>query len=186
MQTKSHLRAQIRHARKNLESGQVSERSARIAERLLTLDLLLEKDSFMIYSDFDNEVKTDHIYSVLRDMSKTVYLPAVKGDDIRICPVTEKMRANRFGILEPVDAGIFIKPSEIDVFIVPGICFDRSGGRIGFGRGYYDRLFTEARGDSLKVALAYDFQVVADVCPEDHDIKMDYIITEKEIIRIRS
>ena len=62
---------------------------------------------------------------------------------------------------------------------------EQKGGRVGFGRGYYDRLLAFARSDAVKVGLAYDFQIVDDVYSEDYDIMMDYIITDKEIIRTR-
>lgn len=183
MLTKSELRSQLRQKRKRLDEDDLTARSVRISEKLFYVSDINDKDTYMIYSDFDSEVKTGFIYDRLIGMSKAVYMPVVSGDDILIYPVTDSMKANRFGILEPLAAGPSVVPFDIDVFIVPGICFDRKGGRIGFGRGYYDRLLSSARSDTVKVGLAYDFQVVDDAYSEDHDIKMDYIITDKEIIR---
>ncbi len=185
MLTKSELRSQIRQKRKSLDEDYSSARSVSISERLFSVSDICDKDTYMLYSDFDNEVKTGSIYNKLRDMSKIVFMPVVSGDDILIYPVTDSMRINHFGILEPLATGTSSDPSDIDVFVVPGICFDRKGGRVGFGRGYYDRLLAFARSDAVKVGLAYDFQIVDDVCSEDHDIMMDYIITDKEIIRTR-
>lgn len=69
------------------------------------------------------------------------------------------------------------------LMIVPGLAFDPYGNRIGYGAGYYDRFLTEAAGDHfIKVALAYDFQLLEKVPAEEHDIRMDYIVTPGSLI----
>lgn len=185
MLTKSDLRSHIRQKRKVLDEDHLKERSVRITDNLFSIKEIIDKNSFMIYSDFDNEVMTCYISQRLSDMSKAVFMPVVKGEDIHIYPLTDDMKVNQFGIKEPECTGICAKPSDIDVYIIPGICFDKKGGRIGFGRGYYDRLLADARRDAVKVAIAFEFQLVDDAFSEDHDIMMDYIITENKIIRTR-
>lgn len=81
-----------------------------------------------------------------------------------------------FGILEPADHLPVIPIPEIDAFICPGLAFDRRGGRLGRGRGYYDRILAEARGDALKIGACFAFQLVADTFAEAHDIHMDHVI----------
>lgn len=75
------------------------------------------------------------------------------------------------------------KAEDIDVILVPGLAFDRSGGRMGFGKGYYDRFLSESRG--VKIGLCYDFQLRDKIPTESHDVPMDFIITEKEILEVR-
>jgi len=70
---------------------------------------------------------------------------------------------------------------EIDLVIVPGVVFDKNLNRIGFGKGYYDKILNRLKPSAKKVALAHDFQVLEDIPAEEHDVKMDMIITEKNI-----
>jgi 5-formyltetrahydrofolate cyclo-ligase len=72
---------------------------------------------------------------------------------------------------------------HIDVALVPGLAFDETGNRLGRGMGYFDRILQDLRG--VKIALAYDFQVLSEVPTEAHDTPMDFIVTEKRLIKIR-
>ncbi len=77
-----------------------------------------------------------------------------------------------------------VDPSELDIVIVPGSVFDRRGGRLGYGGGYYDRFLSKDAPQALRIALAFSFQVQDNNIPlQPHDELMDYIVTEKEIIR---
>ncbi|EPE60492.1 5-formyltetrahydrofolate cyclo-ligase family protein [Exiguobacterium sp. S17] len=82
------------------------------------------------------------------------------------------------GILEPTTAETDL---DIDTCIVPGRVFDRSGYRIGWGGGYYDRFLATYRGATI--ALAYDVQVLDEIPIEPHDIPVELIVTEREMIR---
>lgn len=81
-----------------------------------------------------------------------------------------------FGILEPADHLAVVPILEIDAFICPGLAFDPRGGRLGRGRGYYDRILAEARADALKIGVCFEFQLVEDTFAEGHDIHMDHVI----------
>jgi 5-formyltetrahydrofolate cyclo-ligase len=79
---------------------------------------------------------------------------------------------------EPVDA------SEIELALVPGVVFDRQGGRVGFGGGYFDKLLA-SMPHARRIALAYSLQLLKQNLPlHDHDIPMQLIITEKEVIQV--
>jgi 5-formyltetrahydrofolate cyclo-ligase len=82
-----------------------------------------------------------------------------------------------FGILEPADHLPAVPLWEIDAFICPGLAFDPRGGRLGRGRGYYDRILAEARDDALKIGICFAFQLVDDTYAEAHDIHMNHVIT---------
>ncbi|MBT3865198.1 5-formyltetrahydrofolate cyclo-ligase [Candidatus Peregrinibacteria bacterium] len=69
-----------------------------------------------------------------------------------------------------------------DLIVTPGIAFDTNGNRIGYGKGYFDRLFPNLSTDCIKIALAYDFQIVENIPAERHDQKVDLILTEKRKI----
>ncbi len=91
----------------------------------------------------------------------------------------DKLEKNKFGIYEPKIGKEMIVP---DLVITPLLGFDREGYRLGYGGGYYDRTFGQLP-DALRVALCYSFQEVEQIPSEEHDQRLDYIITEKEIIK---
>ena len=86
--------------------------------------------------------------------------------------------------IETVRRGVNLcKENNIDVILVPGLAFDRNGGRMGFGKGYYDRLLESSK--AVKIGLCYDFQILEKIPTESHDVPMNFVITEKEILEIR-
>jgi len=99
----------------------------------------------------------------------------------------DELEPGYYNILTPKQEFIrYIDPSEIDLVIVPGAVFDREGYRVGYGGGYYDKfLSSKIRKDISKIAIAFDLQIVDKVPREEHDISVDYIITEKEIIKCK-
>jgi len=90
-------------------------------------------------------------------------------------PTTDLLPGN-FSILEPFPALPEIPPAAIDAFICPGLAFDNNGGRLGRGKGYYDRILKKARPDALKIGVCFPEQLVPDTFSEPHDIHMDAVI----------
>lgn len=86
------------------------------------------------------------------------------------------LRSGPMGIPEPADAET-VHPSQVAVWLVPGLAFTRDGGRVGYGGGWYDRLLAEASGDSLKIGVAFPFQVVESLPSEPHDARLSRIVT---------
>ena len=85
------------------------------------------------------------------------------------------LRQGPMGILEPAEAEI-VSPKEVGTWLVPGLAFTRSGKRLGYGGGWYDRLLAEAPKDSLKLGIAHAFQVVDDLPSERHDILLSKVV----------
>ncbi|HEX7261362.1 MAG TPA: 5-formyltetrahydrofolate cyclo-ligase [Luteolibacter sp.] len=81
-----------------------------------------------------------------------------------------------FRILEPTPDCPQVAVQEIDAFLCPGLAFDANGGRLGRGRGFYDRLLAQARPDALKIGICFPFQCVTDTFSEPHDITMDEVL----------
>jgi 5-formyltetrahydrofolate cyclo-ligase len=93
-----------------------------------------------------------------------------------------------WGILEPPkerwgEAGKEIAPDQLDCIIVPGVAFDRHGGRLGNGAGYYDRLLRCVRADAVLIGACYESQLLDRVAMESHDVAMDFVMTEKAIYK---
>jgi 5-formyltetrahydrofolate cyclo-ligase len=95
-----------------------------------------------------------------------------------------ELRAGAFGIREPCPEAPEMPIGRIDAFVCPGLAFDRQGGRLGRGRGYYDKALAEARGDAVKIGVCFASQLVATTCPEPHDVPMDLLICEDGVITI--
>lgn len=89
---------------------------------------------------------------------------------------------HRWGMEQPTDAGPVIPLHEIDVFLTPGVAFDRSGGRLGNGGGFYDRVLATKRGDSPAVGITVTRRVVDTVPMEPHDQRVDWLATEDGVI----
>lgn len=81
-----------------------------------------------------------------------------------------------FGIREPSPALPLVAVAEVDAFLCPGLAFDGNGGRLGRGRGYYDRMLAHARPDAIKVGVCHATQRIADTFPQPHDIPMHVVI----------
>jgi len=92
--------------------------------------------------------------------------------------VATDLRPATLGILEPTGATPQIPIDRIDAFICPGLAFDLCGGRLGRGRGYYDRMLAGARADAVKIGACFACQLVDSTFPEDHDVRMDLVISE--------
>jgi 5-formyltetrahydrofolate cyclo-ligase len=95
------------------------------------------------------------------------------------------MQEGAFGIPEPCPTGIEYQADGADLIVVPGVAFDLSGNRIGYGKGYYDRFLNNPESKARLVGLCHDFQLIDGAIPADlHDIQMDIIVTGRRIIYI--
>lgn len=121
-----------------------------------------------------------------------VAVPFCNGDNLSLFALSSlvQLEPAAFGLLEP-PASLrttphLVPPAKIQCFVVPGVAFDRTGNRIGYGRGYYDRLLADASPDAVKIGYCYSTQVV-DLIPnvESWDIPMDYLLTEEGLVTIR-
>jgi 5-formyltetrahydrofolate cyclo-ligase len=116
---------------------------------------------------------------------KRIALPRVEGDDLKFHWVAGRaeLQPGRFGILEPA-AEAPAAGDDFDLILVPGMAFDLRGGRLGRGRGFYDRFLRTALG--LRVGVCFEDQIVDDVPSEAHDLRMDFVITPSAIYRCGS
>ena len=130
-----------------LNEEERSTKSERIVERVLALPEVGAARTVMAFWSFGSEVQTSALIERLHEAGKRVALPRVAEGDIVAVATRQAIRssATSFGAMEPV--GVDLVPAEdVDVVIVPGVAFDRRGGRVGYGGGFYDRLFARAPG----------------------------------------
>lgn len=180
---KQEIREKVNTERKTLHPSVISEKSRKIIEILKSLDEYNDAETIMPYLSLDIEVDTkEFIKNELINKNKTIIIPFVEENDIKISRLDDfkNLDQGKFGVLEPIKKEKH--EGKIDLIIVPGVAFDSKGSRIGFGKGYYDRFLQENK-EALKVALAFEEQIVDSIPAELHDISVDMIITEKRVVR---
>ena len=131
-------------------------------------------------NEFDPQLVTDYCY--FKNPGQQLFYPVIdekeSGAIMRSVIVDDNsfFETNKYGIDEPVD-GIDMFASEIDLVIVPLLCFDKKGHRVGYGKGYYDRFLKLCRKDCLKIGFSYfdSIEKIDDV--DQWDVKLDYCIT---------
>ncbi|MBM7866143.1 5-formyltetrahydrofolate cyclo-ligase [Heliobacterium gestii] len=186
---KQSLRQSALQGRSALTSEEIEGKSRFIVDRLLAMPAYAAASTVMIYVDFRQEVLTGEILSQSLRLGKTVAVPICQPATRhliagRIDRYPDDLRRGTWGIMEPVSMKP-VPPAAIDLVVIPGVAFDRLGNRLGYGAGYYDRFLPSLRADAQKIALAFDLQIVKEIHPDDHDIPMDQIITESQVIDCR-
>jgi len=179
---KAEIRKKMLAQRHALTSKYINDNSDLIFDLLTGLREIRDAKNVLIYSHFNNEVKTGKLAGWLLFNKKRVFLPVVDGDVLLVADMSSTcFELNTYGVAQPErETACFVRPDEIDLVIVPGLAFDEAGNRIGFGKGYYDDLLAQAV-NATKIALAYDFQMTDGIHPEKHDIRMDMVATPKKI-----
>lgn len=188
---KRELRKEIIAARMSQSDEEVAAKSARIAERVKQIPEFERAGLVMFYLDFRKEVATGELIKYCLENGKRVVIPITDTKNTRLIPSELRdfpgdLTSGTWGILEPKPDRVRpVDPSEIDFVIVPGVSFDMEGNRLGYGGGFYDRFLRLTRPDTRFAALAFELQIRDDVCPEEHDYPVHYVVTEDRLIRCR-
>ena len=142
-----------------------------------------------IYANLSDEVDTTELILNALNNKKEVVLPVIidstRIEFYKIKSLDDLVVLNDINLREPIiDIDNLVLPDQIDLFIVPGVCFDKNKNRIGYGKGYYDRYLANS-SNSHKIGLAYDEQVLLNdtIESEDTDVKVDEVITDKRLIK---
>jgi 5-formyltetrahydrofolate cyclo-ligase len=161
------------------EEFQVRNREVR--SRFSGLQPVKTAATVMIYYSIHREVETISLIEELFRAGKRVALPvcAPKCNLIakEIRDLSEVQKSGRYGLSEPVSGTPEIESAALDLIVLPGLAFDRSGNRLGHGAGYYDRFLSRAPQSLYKLGLAYGFQVVERLPAQQHDIKINGLLT---------
>ena len=183
---KNTLRKVYKEKREKLDSIHKKRMDSEIENKFLNTNIYKNSKVVFIYVGMENEINTKNIIEKVLKDNKEVIVPKVEIKNkimkaIKINSIDELKPCGYYGILEPLDFSKEIDINKVDLVIVPGLAFDKYGGRLGYGGGYYDK-FLQKINYIYKLALAYDFQIIDFVPMEKHDIKVDLLITNKEII----
>lgn len=181
------LRKELLSKRNHISKENLEIKSKKIFENILHSNILDGKKNIMVYMDFRNEVKTENIINYLLKNNYNVILPKVNFQtgylDLFYIDSLNDLTVSSYGILEPkVNKSSYANPENIDLIFVPGVGFDKNFFRIGYGGGYYDKLLPQTK-NCIFCALAFEEQIVEKIPYDSHDVKMDIIITEKQIFK---
>ena len=165
-----------------------------ISDRYLELDSYKEAGIIFIYSAMAKEIPTQGIIHIALNDGKKVALPKIRTDvkagakmDFVFINKDTEYKNGVYGILEPV-SNEFIDVKDINdrvEMLIPGLCFDIKGRRIGYGGGYYDRYLTKCPKDKFHItALACEYQIFESLPFNENDKPVNLIVTENRCIEI--
>jgi 5-formyltetrahydrofolate cyclo-ligase len=185
----SYCRSQILSKRDRLSFSTVSCLSKIITDNLKGLKEYQTSRIPLIYVSFRSEVDTHQLIRERLNSGLEVAIPKTDVKNRRLETYLLKdwgkgLRPGAYGILEPdVKVASLIRPSQIDMVVIPGSVFDRQCGRYGYGGGYFDRFLSIEAPQALRIGLAFSLQVLPEIPLKTHDQRMDIIVTENEILR---
>ena len=186
LKDKENLRSSLKKKRDALGKELRFKKSEKIADFLCEINEFKQSKTIFCYISYKSEVETLSLINLILESGMNLYVPkiisgtemiAVKLNDIA------NLELDDIGILTPKSNEILSE--KVDITITPGIGFTKKGGRLGYGRGYYDRWFS-TNEVKTKIGISFEAQIVMNLPLEKTDINMDLIITEKEIIRSKN
>jgi 5-formyltetrahydrofolate cyclo-ligase len=182
---KEAARERARAIRCRLSPGEVSSLSAAIERHLL--EVIDGGSPVMVYVSKPGEVDTRGLITGLLARGTEVVVPIIEQETrtLRLSYLRdpEVLRPSTFSVPEPIGCEIPVRPSTIDLVVVPMIAFDRRGFRLGYGAGYYDR-FLSAHPRMTKIGVAFSCLEVEAVPADENDVPMDIIVTEEGVFDI--
>ena len=181
-QDKRLIRDRLRASRSRLSSGEVARLSARACARLLASPVFARARHIAAYAAADNELDPALLVEAALAAGKNVYLPVTSRERFDFVGVPVARPGQEAGGAPEPPGGPCLPPEADGVlFLVPGVAFDARGVRLGRGIGWYDRAL-ERHPRSIRVGLAYGFQVVSRLPEAPWDVRMHAIVTEAGLI----
>ena len=186
------LKQQMRVAASERRANQpdAENLSREIFRHVAALPEYVGTGAVMMYLNIRSEVHTQWFVHEAWGHGKRVVVPYCENDEI------ELFRLENFDELAPAMMRVLepkpewrqhverrMRPDDLDLVVMPGLAFDHCGGRLGYGKGYYDRLLHQLRDDAAKVAVCFECQLFPEIPVLPHDIRMDIVVTERGIYR---
>lgn len=182
MDDKQELRAALGARRRALPEADRRRRSAAAVRHLAGLPELGSPGTVALYAALPDEADPGPVRARLEARGCRIGLPRVRDDGaLDVVAADGPLEPGFRGVLEP--GGEPLPLHGIDVVVVPGVAFDRDGGRLGRGGGHYDRLLGALPASATRVGFAFAFQLVDHVPLLDHDQPVDVIVTDEEVVR---
>ena len=183
---KRELRKRMLAARRSLSAETRAAYSEKITENLLSQQALAQAKTIFAYAATPDEVQTKTLLSRLLDMGKQVAIPWITGKrtmEAALVPLMDALEIGDYGILTVrEELREIVPPQKIDCVVVPGVAFGRDGTRLGMGGGYYDTFLPKTT--AVKIAAAFQCQIVETIPSFPHDCGVDWIATEQGVWEI--
>ena len=186
---KLQMRGQIKDLLMEIAPEVRIEKSKKACQNFIGTELYDSASVIMVFLSLPHEVDTTPIILDAWQKGKTIAVPKVSWQQRHMIPIELKsleagLTIGTYGIRNP-STGVPVPLDDIDIVIAPGLGFDKDGGRIGRGGGYYDRFFTTKNLRAMKVGLAFSEQVVNEVPMMEHDQKLEMLVTDTEVVVIK-
>ncbi|MFV0363070.1 MAG: 5-formyltetrahydrofolate cyclo-ligase [Suipraeoptans sp.] len=187
---KKQIRSTIIAKRNTLTEEQLASKSQIIREKIIISKEFQKAKHIMLFAAFGSELRLLPLIDIIIKLGKHPYFPVVDKDTMQIFPIevkrSEDLLSGYYGIPEPNKK--YFTPEtykQLDLVLTPAVAFDHQGNRLGYGAGFYDRFFPLLNKDIKKIGVAFHEQIVNSLPFEKHDIPLDTIITDHEILYIR-
>ena len=180
---KDNMRKIMLEKRDSLSHETINTKSAEIQKRFTNSYEFSHAKILASYFPMGSEVRTEKIISAALKSNRLVALPRTEGQVIKFYQIflNTNLIVGRFGIKEPSMSNPFAS-DDIDLLLVPGILFDISGYRIGYGYGYYDKFIAKKKKSTVSVGLAYECQMCEEIPRSNYDQKVNILVTEKRML----
>ncbi|MGQ9709300.1 MAG: 5-formyltetrahydrofolate cyclo-ligase [Anaerolineae bacterium] len=179
---KQRLRQKFRQLREALPAGDVGAASEAVCRHLASWPVMRTARIVMAYLAFRNEPSLETLFAALPRIQWAV--PRIEGRTLVIHPYDpNRLTRHPFGMLEPAADLPVIDPALLEIVLVPGVAFDRRGGRLGFGGGFYDRFLPTT--PAPRVGVTYDFCLLDELPWTEADQRMDWVVTPTGLLKVR-
>ncbi|WP_412559744.1 5-formyltetrahydrofolate cyclo-ligase [Winogradskyella sp. MIT101101] len=185
--TKSELRKKYKSLRKPLSLDDIEDYSLSIANQLLKLDIW-DKSFYHIFLTIEEqkEINTEYILNILAGKDKNIVISKSNFEDFSMTHYlltdSTTIKKNNYNIPEPID-GIPIASEQLEVVFVPLLAFDKTGNRVGYGKGFYDRFLKQCKPETIKIGLSFFEAETENFEAVDNDVKLDYCVTPNHIFQ---
>ena len=183
---KKQLRSRLRNSLNHLTESRRSDMSKKACRALIDTEQFRRASVIMFFLSMPREIDTTAAILNAWQNQKIVAVPKVSPHQkhmipIRIHSLESGISTDQRGLRNPV-TGPPVPPEDIQLVVTPGLAFDKNGNRLGRGASYYDRFFAAKQLNAAKCGFAFSCQIMNDVPVENHDQKVDLLVTDKEII----
>jgi len=174
------LRSFLLEKRDNTSFDFMKIASEKIQKKLKKINAFMNAQKIGVYYPIGSEILTQDIIQELLSNGKDVFLPKVMGKNMEFRKIIDfsSLEKGSFDIMEPKDDCEI--DNDLDVVIVPTVGISPSGVRLGYGHGFYDRFLAEHK--SVTISLTFEKQIIKNIPKSEHDIMIDWIITEDRIL----
>ena len=174
--TKAELRKSVKTRIKNMTEEEKKKESEDVMMKLENTQQFKSAKTILLFHSLPDEVCTHELIEKYASKKK-ILLPVIDGEKWHIREYKGDLKTGEYNIQEPT-GGNYYDYGSIDLVVVPGVCFDKDKGRVGRGKGYYDRILKEIK--AFKIGICFDCQLLSKVPAEEWDVKMDQVMTAKQ------